>query len=61
LRPGAAIALRGEAIETSHGTVIAVREIGERAATLRPIAGKPPKPKDHKPKDHKPNTKSRNF
>jgi hypothetical protein len=49
LRPGVAIVLRGDGVETSHGTVIAIHEIGERAGRLHAVAGKPPKPKDHKP------------
>jgi hypothetical protein len=44
LRPGAMIAARGEGLETSHGIVVDVREIGPSANELRPTT--PKKPED---------------
>ena len=41
---GAPVVLRGDAVVTDHGTVLAVHAIGRSAAELRPLeAGKPPK------------------
>jgi hypothetical protein len=54
LKPGAAIALRGESIVTKHGTVIAVDAIGPATDALRPIEDKPHKPKDHHKRHKKP-------
>lgn len=48
LAPGAAVAARGDGLETKHGRVIHVDEIGPDEDRLKPI--KKPKPKDKKPK-----------
>ena len=37
LQPGAAIAVRGDAIETKHGRVVNGKEIGPSLAELRPV------------------------
>jgi hypothetical protein len=45
LRPGAAIAARGEGLESTHGTVVSAADIGPDLARLRPIVEGPHEPK----------------
>jgi hypothetical protein len=48
LQPSAKIAVSGDGIETKHGRVVHVKEIGTRSDDLRPIKEVKPKPKhDH--------------
>ena len=51
LKPGAAIAVRGDGVETDHGRVIDAKQVGSRMDDLQPV--KAPKQK-HQPK-HEPN------
>ncbi|MDB5365649.1 MAG: hypothetical protein JWM77_1576 [Rhodospirillales bacterium] len=51
LKPGARLALRGEARTTVHGTVVHAHEIGTNQRDLRPIEKKP---KPHDPEDEHP-------
>jgi len=54
LRPGSHLVVRGEGLATSHGTVLAVREIGSSSGDLRRIDAGPPHDKHGKPhKAHK--------
>jgi hypothetical protein len=46
LRPGVALAVRGDGLTTAHGRVIAAKEIGQNLARLHPV--KPPKKEDKK-------------
>ncbi|MBW7974801.1 hypothetical protein [Bradyrhizobium sp. BR 10289] len=48
LAPGAQLAARGDGVQTRHGRVIHVEEIGPSSERLKPA--KKPKPKDKKPK-----------
>jgi hypothetical protein len=48
LRPGAAIAARGEGLELAHGRVVAAAEIGPDLAHLRPVKDGKEKPKAKK-------------
>jgi hypothetical protein len=45
LRPGAALAARGESLESAHGRVVSAAEIGPDVARLRPIMEGPHEPK----------------
>lgn len=51
LMPGASIAVKGDGVETRHGSVLHAKEVGGDSDNLRPIkAAKPkhePKPKPH--------------
>jgi hypothetical protein len=46
LSPGASVAARGEVLQTEHGRVVEVRDIGRNAANLTPV-------KDHKDRKRK--------
>jgi hypothetical protein len=54
LVPGKPVVLRGEGASIPHGTVIAVREIGASADSLRKLDAEKPHPKKKPGKDHKP-------
>jgi hypothetical protein len=45
LRPGAALAARGEGLESAHGRVVSAAEIGPNLARLQPIMEGPHEPK----------------
>jgi hypothetical protein len=46
LRPGSTLAARGEGLESAHGRVVSVAEIGSDLARLRPVKeNAEPKPK----------------
>jgi len=49
LRPGSAIAARGEGLESAHGRVVSAAEIGLDLARLRPVKESPSAPKLRKP------------
>jgi hypothetical protein len=46
LKPGAALAVRGDGVETKHGRVIHAKDVGSDLDDLRPVKG--PKHKQHK-------------
>ena len=50
-QPGIALILRGDALTTEHGTVIAIREIGTSRSDMRRLEGRP-KPKKPKTQGH---------
>jgi hypothetical protein len=49
LRPGSAVAARGESLESAHGRVVAAVEIGLDPTRLRPVKERPAEPKPKKP------------
>jgi hypothetical protein len=47
-----AIVMRGDAVVTGHGTVVAIREIGPSRADMHRLGGKADKPKPKKHASH---------